>query len=83
MIYFSLRFLPNFCTFSSLFKSCHDIVPYQSYYEACKYDVCYKRNDTMACASLEAYAQVCGQQSICVDWRGSDDLNGQCGKKAL
>ncbi|KAF4094917.1 hypothetical protein G5714_023995 [Onychostoma macrolepis] len=66
---------------SNLFKSCHDIVPYQSYYEACKYDVCYKKNDSMACASVEAYAQLCGQQSICVDWRDSADLNGQCAYK--
>ncbi|XP_016322227.1 mucin-2-like isoform X13 [Sinocyclocheilus anshuiensis] len=66
---------------SDLFKSCHDIVPYQSYYEACKYDVCYKKNDSMACASVEAYAQLCGQQSICVDWRDSADLNGLCAYK--
>lgn len=71
----------NFCVLFSLFKSCHDIIPYQSYYEACKYDVCYK-NDSMACASVEAYAQQCGQQSICVDWRDSADLNGLCGKRA-
>ncbi|RXN22548.1 mucin-2-like isoform X6 [Labeo rohita] len=61
-----------------LFKSCHDFVPYKSYYEACKYDVCYKKNDSMACASLEAYAQQCGQQSVCVDWRNSTDLKGLC-----
>ncbi|RXN24030.1 mucin-2-like isoform X5 [Labeo rohita] len=63
---------------SELFKSCHDFVPYKSYYEACKYDVCYKKNDSMACASLEAYAQQCGQQSVCVDWRNSTDLKGLC-----
>uniref|UniRef100_A0A672NXN1 VWFD domain-containing protein n=1 Tax=Sinocyclocheilus grahami TaxID=75366 RepID=A0A672NXN1_SINGR len=66
---------------SDLFKSCHNIVPYESYYEACKYDVCYKKNDSMACASVEAYAQLCGQQSICVDWRDSADLNGLCAYK--
>lgn len=72
----------NFCVLFSLFKSCHDIIPYQKYYEACKYDVCYKKNDSMACASVEAYAQLCGQKSICVDWRDSADLNGLCGKRA-
>ncbi|XDV53248.1 hypothetical protein PO909_021805, partial [Leuciscus waleckii] len=66
---------------SDLFKSCHDIIPYQKYYEACKYDVCYKKNDSMACASVEAYAQQCGQKSICVDWRNSADLNGLCAYK--
>lgn len=71
----------NFCILFSLFKSCHDIIPYQKYYEACKYDVCYKKNDSMACASVEAYAQLCGQKSICVDWRDSAELNGLCGKR--
>ncbi|RXN22547.1 mucin-2-like isoform X2 [Labeo rohita] len=71
-------FLPAQHKFVRLFKSCHDVVPYKSYYEACKYDVCYKKNDSMACASLEAYAQQCGQQSVCVDWRNSTDLKGLC-----
>ncbi len=81
MICFSCVFSLNFCILFSLFKSCHDIVPYQSYYEACKYDVCYKKNDSMACASVEAYAQLCGQQSICVDWRDSADLTGYVVRK--
>ncbi|KAL1247267.1 hypothetical protein QQF64_022643 [Cirrhinus molitorella] len=63
---------------SDLFKSCHNVVSYKSYYKACKYDVCHKKNDSMACASVEAYAQQCGQQSVCVDWRNSADLKGLC-----
>ncbi|XP_056596652.1 mucin-2-like [Triplophysa dalaica] len=66
---------------SDLFKSCHKSVPYESYYEACKYDVCHMRNESIACSSLEAYAQMCGQVSVCVDWRNSANLTGLCGYK--
>jgi len=65
-----------------LFEKCHGVVPYQSYYEACKYDACALQNKSVACISLEAYAQECGLQSVCVDWRNSADLKGLCGKTA-
>ncbi|XDV53255.1 hypothetical protein PO909_021811, partial [Leuciscus waleckii] len=45
---------------------------------ACKYDVCALKNKSVACISLEAYAQQCGQQSVCVDWKNSADLKGLC-----
>ncbi|XP_051545118.1 mucin-2-like [Myxocyprinus asiaticus] len=63
---------------SDLFKKCHDVVPYESYYEACKYDVCHKQNESGACSSVEMYAKLCGQDSICVDWRNSAGLKGLC-----
>ncbi|XP_057185196.1 mucin-2-like [Triplophysa rosa] len=66
---------------SDLFKRCHQSVPYESYYEACKYDVCHMSNESIACTSLEAYAQMCGQASVCVDWRNSADLKGLCAYK--
>ncbi|XP_050955172.1 intestinal mucin-like protein isoform X3 [Labeo rohita] len=62
----------------TVFNSCHDAVPYQDYYKACKYDVCTMKNESAACASVEAYAQLCGQNSICVDWRSSPVLKGLC-----
>ncbi|KAG1928906.1 mucin-2-like [Pimephales promelas] len=62
----------------NLFKSCHDAVPYHDYYEACKYDVLRMGKDSVACASLEAYAQLCGEKSLCVDWRSSPILKGIC-----
>ncbi|XP_056095226.1 mucin-2-like [Rhinichthys klamathensis goyatoka] len=61
-----------------LFEKCHEFVPYQHYYEACKYDVCALKNKSVACTSLEAYAQQCGLQSVCVDWKNSADLKGLC-----
>lgn len=63
----------------SLFNSCHNAVPYQDYYKACVYDVYGMGNESVACASVEAYAQLCGQKSICVDWRSSPVLKGLCG----
>ncbi|KAG1928905.1 mucin-2-like [Pimephales promelas] len=61
-----------------LFEQCHGIVPFKSYYEACKFDVCSLKNESVACISLETYAQECGLQSVCVDWRNSADLKGLC-----
>ncbi|KAK9952102.1 hypothetical protein ABG768_017960, partial [Culter alburnus] len=61
-----------------LFKKCHGVVPYQNYYEACKYDVCSLKNKSVACTSLDTYAQQCGLQSVCVDWKNSADLKGLC-----
>ncbi|XP_051740711.1 mucin-2 isoform X1 [Ctenopharyngodon idella] len=55
-----------------------DAVPYKEYYVACEYDVSRMGNESPACASLEAYAQLCGETSICVDWRNSPILKGLC-----
>uniref|UniRef100_A0A8C1UCI8 VWFD domain-containing protein n=2 Tax=Cyprinus carpio TaxID=7962 RepID=A0A8C1UCI8_CYPCA len=63
---------------SNLFNSCHNAVPYQDYYKACVYDVSRMGNESVACASVEAYAQICGQMSVCVDWRSSPVLKGLC-----
>ncbi|XP_051545276.1 mucin-2-like [Myxocyprinus asiaticus] len=71
---------PTICNFikGKLFKGCHKVVPQQSYYEACIYDVTRMKNDSFACSTLEAYAQLCGQKSVCVDWRNSPELKGLC-----
>nr|XP_021326285.1 mucin-2-like isoform X1 [Danio rerio] len=63
---------------SDLFKSCRDVVPFKEYYQACKYDVFTMGNKSYACATVESYAQLCGQKSICVDWRSSPELKGLC-----
>ncbi|XP_051548146.1 mucin-2-like [Myxocyprinus asiaticus] len=64
-----------------MFKNCHEIIPYESYYEACKFDVCHMGNESNACASLEMYANLCGEESVCVDWRNLADLKGLCAYK--
>ncbi|XP_056596653.1 mucin-2-like [Triplophysa dalaica] len=66
---------------SDLFNKCHEVVPYQSFYEACKYDVCNKKTPSLVCASLEAYSRQCGEASVCVDWRNATELNGLCDNK--
>ncbi|XP_073724626.1 intestinal mucin-like protein [Misgurnus anguillicaudatus] len=63
---------------SNLFKSCHQFVPPDGFYQACKYDVCHMNDTSIGCQSVEAYAKLCGQQSTCIDWRNSADLKGQC-----
>ncbi|XP_055078191.1 mucin-2-like [Periophthalmus magnuspinnatus] len=55
---------------SDVFKECHEVINPDPFYKACKYDVWYMRNST-GCSSLEAYASLCLQNSICVSWRNA------------
>ncbi|KAL6474546.1 hypothetical protein MHYP_G00181070 [Metynnis hypsauchen] len=60
---------------SKVFEQCHQFYPPENFYKACKYDVCNMRNAT-GCYSLESYATLCAQMSVCVDWRNF--TNGVC-----
>ncbi|XP_062405929.1 intestinal mucin-like protein, partial [Sardina pilchardus] len=57
---------------SKVFEKCHGAVSYESYIEACEYDVCHM-NISIGCASLQSYAQLCAQNGFCIDWRGATD----------
>uniref|UniRef100_A0A3Q1IF11 Intestinal mucin-like protein n=2 Tax=Anabas testudineus TaxID=64144 RepID=A0A3Q1IF11_ANATE len=69
---------PDVCEIliSKVFEKCHKVVAPQNFYEACKFDVCHMPNSTMGCSSLEAYASLCADASVCVDWRSA--TKGQC-----
>ncbi|XP_026306619.1 mucin-2-like, partial [Piliocolobus tephrosceles] len=60
----------------SLFAQCHALVPPQHYYDACVFDSCFVPDSSLECASLQAYAALCAQQGICLDWR--NHTHGAC-----
>uniref|UniRef100_A0A4W6E088 VWFD domain-containing protein n=1 Tax=Lates calcarifer TaxID=8187 RepID=A0A4W6E088_LATCA len=61
---------------SKVFEKCHKVIPPQPLYEACKFDICHMPNSTMGCSSLEEYATMCADASVCVAWRNA--TKGQC-----
>ena len=61
---------------SKLFEECHKVIKPQPYYEACKFDVCHMPNTTVGCSSLEMYAMMCAEKSVCVAWRNA--TKGEC-----
>ncbi|XP_061577699.1 mucin-5AC-like [Cololabis saira] len=61
---------------SKIFEECNKEIPLQRFYEACKFDMCHMPNSTLSCSSLEAYALMCAEASICVAWRNY--TNGIC-----
>ncbi|XP_035520752.1 mucin-5AC-like [Morone saxatilis] len=63
---------------SKVFEKCHKVIPPQHYYEACKFDVCHT-NSSVGCSSMEMYAMLCAEASVCVAWRNA--TNKQCDYK--
>ncbi|XP_037587082.1 mucin-2 [Cebus imitator] len=60
----------------SLFAECHVLVPPQHYYEACVFDSCFVPGSRLECASLQAYAALCAQAGVCLNWR--NHTHGAC-----
>ncbi|XP_076142699.1 mucin-5AC-like [Alosa pseudoharengus] len=56
---------------SKVFEMCHEVIPYDVFIEGCEFDICYTRNISIGCASLQSYAQQCALNGICIDWRGA------------
>uniref|UniRef100_A0A8P4KJC6 Mucin-2 n=2 Tax=Dicentrarchus labrax TaxID=13489 RepID=A0A8P4KJC6_DICLA len=63
---------------SKVFEECHKVIPPNPFYEACKFDVCHT-NSSVGCSSMEMYAMLCAEVSVCVAWRNA--TNGQCDYK--
>lgn len=66
-----------FCTLR-VFKECHKVISPHPFYEGCKFDVC-RTNSTVGCSSMEAYALMCAEASVCIPWRNA--TKGQCGRR--
>uniref|UniRef100_A0A3B3CDT9 VWFD domain-containing protein n=1 Tax=Oryzias melastigma TaxID=30732 RepID=A0A3B3CDT9_ORYME len=61
---------------SKVFEECHKEISPEAFYKACKFDVCHMSNMSVGCSSLEAYALMCAELSVCVSWRKA--TNGKC-----
>uniref|UniRef100_G3NQE6 Uncharacterized protein n=1 Tax=Gasterosteus aculeatus aculeatus TaxID=481459 RepID=G3NQE6_GASAC len=62
---------------SKVFEECHKVIAPKAFYESCKFDVCH--NATDGCSSMEVYAMMCAELSVCVPWRNA--TNGKCEHK--
>ncbi|KAJ3593611.1 hypothetical protein NHX12_005945 [Muraenolepis orangiensis] len=65
---------------SSVFESCHPLVPFEHYKEACIFDGCNTQLE-MGCTSIQAYAAACNEAGVCIDWRNNTD--GICEYKCI
>ncbi|XP_056907493.1 kielin/chordin-like protein [Takifugu flavidus] len=58
---------------SAAFKPCHRVVPPESWYGACVYDLCAcgANTDECLCDTLEAYASQCREAGVILQWRST------------
>lgn len=63
---------------SSVFEPCHRFVQPEKFYAACVFDTSVLPNLGLECSSLQVYAAICADQSVCIDWR--NHTNGVCCK---
>ncbi|XP_064194054.1 mucin-5AC-like [Anguilla rostrata] len=61
---------------SKVFEKCHNVIPYEAFIEACKFDSCHMPDTHIGCKSLQMYAAMCLNSGICIDWRNF--TNGEC-----
>ncbi|KAM3608632.1 uncharacterized protein V6R79_002011 [Siganus canaliculatus] len=60
---------------SEVFEQCHNHIPVQVFLAKCEEQTC-KESDV--CEVLSAYAQLCRQRGVCVDWRSPHLCPLQC-----
>ncbi|XP_026330001.1 hemocytin [Hyposmocoma kahamanoa] len=51
------------------FGKCHALIDPHSYVQACEEEMCAHNSTNVLCETLERYAAVCRQVSVCLDWR--------------
>uniref|UniRef100_A0A665VPY0 von Willebrand factor n=1 Tax=Echeneis naucrates TaxID=173247 RepID=A0A665VPY0_ECHNA len=51
---------------SEVFQPCHEHIPVQVFLSKCEEQAC---EDTDVCELISAYARLCRQRDVCVDWR--------------
>ncbi|XP_037537371.1 zonadhesin, like [Nematolebias whitei] len=55
-----------------IFRSCHSVIPPESYFENCVYDMCATGGQTVAlCQAIESYADMCATAGVPVFWRNN------------
>ncbi|XP_028330841.1 zonadhesin-like isoform X5 [Gouania willdenowi] len=57
---------------NGIFKPCHSVVPPESYFGNCVYDMCATGAQTVAlCQAVEAYADMCASAGVPIAWRNN------------
>lgn len=54
---------------SQVFEPCHDHIPVQVFLAKCEEQAC---EESDVCELVSAYARLCRQRGVCVDWRSTD-----------
>ncbi|KAM3590121.1 uncharacterized protein V6R79_004028 [Siganus canaliculatus] len=53
-----------------VFKDCHSVVPPESHFENCVYDMCATGGEVVAlCQAIATYADLCAAAGVPIDWR--------------
>uniref|UniRef100_A0A8C0UXR3 VWFD domain-containing protein n=1 Tax=Cyanistes caeruleus TaxID=156563 RepID=A0A8C0UXR3_CYACU len=69
---FFLSFSISSLIYTGIFKDCHTKVPPQNFFENCVYDMCFTGGQaTSLCYGLQAYAELCVNAGICIEWRNA------------
>ncbi|TMS02031.1 Zonadhesin [Larimichthys crocea] len=57
---------------NGIFKPCHSVVPPESFFENCVYDMCATGGQTVAlCQAIESYADMCAAAGVPIAWRNN------------
>ncbi|KAF4518672.1 hypothetical protein B566_EDAN002706 [Ephemera danica] len=62
----------------NIFKDCHSLVPVDTFFDSCKYDLCAGGGSEELCAAMMTYAAECASHGAIIDWRKHV---GECSKK--